>query len=545
MSASVMTAFAVYTANDVEFYLKVVDASAGTVSADGTTITFKDAAEAKGAKLTVQEFIKADAANPSVQQAGSTFSVSNKAIKLDSPVSYTESIGDEQTYDINGKSVTTDLFVSCFAYANKRGTFFSGNQDVSWGHSDNYTWDYDGVDQLSIIWSYDPNDPNHDDSKETAHFASTESDKYPFTQFGATLGDLADGKYTIDIIDEWTHGELGVQNGTFMNVDGKNKIYITNHPGINIVVGDASAETTTEPTTEKTEPTTEKTEPTSEQNPSTAFDPAKATEWTWYMETVYYDPASDPDGMGVDIPVYVTKDPGTYGYEFTPLFNGKTADEVGFEVLEATQPAGSYKFGTFTYNDKNGHVGAASKVIDEATKKALDTVLKDGSVAVNIAILPKNVKEGEVYELTFKDLVVGNAADVKSTPATVAGKLIIGKEGTVPVEPTTEKTEPSTAPTDEEPTTGENPTTPQQSGDYLYGDVNENGKVELVDIVKLNRFLTGIDTELSAVATVNANCYRDAKESDADTTTKNLSAKDSVEILRYLIGLVKNLPTQG
>jgi hypothetical protein len=250
--------------------------------------------------------------------------------------------------------------------------------------------------------------------------------------------------------------------------------------------------------------------------------------------------------MGVDIPVYVTKDPGTYGYEFTPLFNGKTADEVGFEVLEATQPAGSYKFGTFTYNDKNGHVGAASKVIDEATKKALDTVLEDGSVAVNIAILPKNVKEGEVYELTFKDLVVGNAADVKSTPATVAGKLIIGKEGTVPVEqPTTEETEPSTAPTDVEPTTDENPTTPQQSGDYLYGDVNENGKVELVDIVKLNRFLTGIDTELSAVATVNANCYRDAKESDADTTTKNLSAKDSVEILRYLIGLVKNLPTQG
>ncbi len=273
MSASVMTAFAVYSANDVEFYLKVVDASAGTISADGTTITFASAADAKNAKLTVQEFIKADTANPSVQQVGSTFEASAKGIVLGTKtvddkgnvtypgVDYSKPLGDEAEYDINGVTVKTNQFVSCFGYANKLKKFKSGTGEATWGSSRNYSWDYTGPDQLSIIWASDFADTSYDNSKETAHFASAESDKYPFTQFDATLEDLADGTYTIDIIDSWEHAVNGTQNGTFINVDGKNKVLITNHSGINIVVGEG---TTPEPTPEPTPaPTPEPTpEPT-------------------------------------------------------------------------------------------------------------------------------------------------------------------------------------------------------------------------------------------------------------------------------------------
>ena len=241
--ASMSARMMVYSANDVEFYLKIVSASAGTISADGTIITFASPAEAKGAKLVVQEFIKADYSNPSIHQVGSTFSVNDKSISLDNGVSYSDPIGQEKEYTLNGITVTTDCFVSCFAYANKRKKFASGTGDATWGHSKDYTWAYDGVDQMTIIWASSFDDPNNDNSTETAHFQGYASDAFPFTQFEATIGDVTDGTYTIDIIDSWEHAELGTQNGTFINVDGKNKILVTNHLGINIVVGDSGSST--------------------------------------------------------------------------------------------------------------------------------------------------------------------------------------------------------------------------------------------------------------------------------------------------------------
>ena len=241
--ASMSARMMVYSANDVEFYLKIVSASAGTISADGTIITFASPAEAKGAKLVVQEFIKADHSNPFIQQVGSTFSVNDKSISLDNGVSYSDPIGQEKEYTLNGNTVTTDCFVSCFAYANKRKKFASGTGDATWGHSKDYTWAYDGVDQMTIIWASSFDDPNYDNSTETAHFQGNASDAFPFTQFEATIGHVTDGTYTIDIIDSWEHAELGTQNGTFINVDGKNKILVTNHPGIKIVVGDSGSST--------------------------------------------------------------------------------------------------------------------------------------------------------------------------------------------------------------------------------------------------------------------------------------------------------------
>ena len=244
--ASMSARMMVYSANDVEFYLKIVSASAGTISADGTIITFASPAEAKGAKLVVQEFIKADDSNPFIQQVGSTFSVNDKSISLDDGVSYSDPIGQEKEYTLNGNTVTTDCFVSCFAYVNKRKRFASGTGDATWGHSKDYTWAYDGVDhvdQMTIIWASSFDDPNYDNSTETAHFQGDASDAFPFTQFEATIGDVTDGTYTIDIIDSWEHAELGTQNGTFINVDGKNKILVTNHPGIKIVVGDSGSST--------------------------------------------------------------------------------------------------------------------------------------------------------------------------------------------------------------------------------------------------------------------------------------------------------------
>ena len=70
----------------------------------------------------------------------------------------------------------------------------------------------------------------------------------------------------------------------------------------------------------------------------------------------------------------------------------------------------------------------------------------------------------------------------------------------------------------------------------------EDGKVKLVDVVMLNRFLTGYDDQdLGATAAINANCFRSEGESDADTDkAKHLDGKDSISILRYLIGKISH-----
>ncbi|MDE6777209.1 MAG: hypothetical protein K2J25_04645 [Oscillospiraceae bacterium] len=61
----------------------------------------------------------------------------------------------------------------------------------------------------------------------------------------------------------------------------------------------------------------------------------------------------------------------------------------------------------------------------------------------------------------------------------------------------------------------------------------------------LNRFLTGYDNQdLDDYQVVVANCSRSG-ESDADTTKQNLNGQDSIEILKYLIGLVSALPNNA
>jgi uncharacterized protein YjdB len=72
--------------------------------------------------------------------------------------------------------------------------------------------------------------------------------------------------------------------------------------------------------------------------------------------------------------------------------------------------------------------------------------------------------------------------------------------------------------------------------DVLYGDVDLSGEVELVDVVLLNRYLTGYDEQsLNTRQLLAAECYEDGK----------LNGKDSVEILRYLVELTDSLPEEG
>jgi hypothetical protein len=297
-----------------------------------------------------------------------------------------------------------------------------------------------------------------------------------------------------------------------------------------ITIAGGSTEPTTQPTTASV---TDPTEPVPQGPTQSMEDKQKADSWTWYFDDVTYDPAADTKKSGVTVKAYVTKDQGTYGYEFTPLIDGKSIADAGFKVTSCKQLDDGYAFGTFDYNKDNGHVGGASN-------ETADSKLADGTAVVSLKLLPPaDAAPGTVYVVSFKGLKVGNFAEEAKFPKAVSGSITIAGGTTDPTQPTT--AEPTAEPTTD--ATSEVPTTPTEPGSYLYGDVNEDGKVELVDVVKLNRFICGIDAELSDKAMEQANCYR-TTDAGSGSTKADLDGSDSVEILKFLIGVVTSLPTK-
>ena len=223
------SAYTVSQADGIEFYLKIVSASGGVISDDGQRISFENAAEAKGAELVIQEFIKAPA-TLAVQSVGSTFSVSDKALSLQNGIRYDHEFDEEKDYTLNGENVTTKQFVCCFSrFINARAGIRSGQ--TLWGHSNAYKWTHTGPDQLSIIWVADEEDM-------AADFANGRSDAFPFAQFEAKIGNgITDGAYSVDVLDSLDRPDNDTQQSTYLLTADRNMYPITKHNSIMIQIG--------------------------------------------------------------------------------------------------------------------------------------------------------------------------------------------------------------------------------------------------------------------------------------------------------------------
>ena len=550
MSVSVMPAIAAYTASDIDFYLGAVSAGKGTISADGSTITFASAADAAGAEILVNSYFHvADTSDPSVSGFNLAVSPSSKSISLpmDKATGFKDAGTETKEYTLSdGRTFSTNTFVSTFDYLNKLGKYKSGTGTGTWGHSSGWYWadEYTGPEVLNLMWQSSFDDKTRDNYADTAAFIDTDSTAFPAAQFTAVLAsDIADGTYTIDYAD-WDHKDYGAMPGASVTIKAGQTEKITQTKGLKIVVGDgAQTEQTTTETTKATEETTTETTKATETITPGNDNKVNGDQWTWYVEDVTWDPAKEKYAT---IAVHVANDPGMYGFRANLLVDGKPmAEAFGSEdaILDEGLD-GSYSTMTYVSNPNTGEYGAAEGGKKENNKADGDEVVW------YFAVAPEDTTPGKVYTITFDSLLVNNIDSETFVPPTVAavgGTLTIaGGDGTTTEATTTEQT--TTEQTTTEVTTTETETTAPTAGPegYLYGDVNENGKVELVDIVMLNRFLTKYaDQSLTAVATVNANCYRAAKESDADTTVANLDGQDSMEILKYLIGSVTTLPTQA
>jgi hypothetical protein len=572
-----MSAFAVYNESDITFYLKANPTSYYTpdgkqqqtanftVSEDGKTVTFASAADAAGAKLGIDAYVSMPTENPTIQQVLGLVTTDSEMIhfglgnaKLDVAVP-----GDEEiTYTYaGGKTATIGQFVNTFGIY-KRGNY-DGNTMVMTQEDVDASALKTGVSGFSWSWA-----PVLSPTVLTANFLGDTSDAFPMTEFTIGLDDaITAGTYTIEFNDTIVNS-YGENPYLFIS-DGETQYKPGTTEGLTIIVGGEEETTEAEPTETEAEPTETEAEPTeTEAEPTETETQTVIDGYTWKLDDVVFEnPDASNEDSYVDLPVLVYNDPGTYGVQFRILIDGKTLDDPDCPfVCDGIRNGGGYsRVQAVVPNTAMGFVSLAI----QGTADLGDDQCKDGASALVFTLLPKEgvtYTPGTKYKVTFDAVksegynpIFANEAkeDLMSSLTLAAGSITIpgGEEPTEteaePTETEAEPTETEAEPTETEaePTETEaepTETEPAPIGDYLYGDVNKNGTVELVDIVMLNRFLTKYDNQaLDAYQVEVANCAGNKTPGEGKSTEADLNGQDSVEILKYLIGLVASLPSQG
>ena len=203
------------------------------------------------------------------------------------------------------------------------------------------------------------------------------------------------------------------------------------------------------------------------------------------------------------------------------------------------KPAKAYEDGkevTFTFTAENGStekltllflVAKAEPTVEVAVSG--DSHTEGDLVGELELILSENSTKGVVELVSeIKALVAGkNTFTWKFTPEdennyhTVTGTVVVNAQTTTTTTTTTKATTTTTKATT---TTTTIPS---------YGDVNLDGKVDILDAVYLNRYLATL-IQFSDVQTANADCYQDGVLDDQDTTA----------LVHFIILLIDDLPVQ-
>ena len=232
------------------------------------------------------------------------------------------------------------------------------------------------------------------------------------------------------------------------------------------------------------------------------------------------------------------------------------------------KPAKAYEDGkevTFTFTAENGStanltllflVAKADPTVEVAVSGDLHT---EGDLVSELKlILSENSTKGVVELVSeIKALVAGkNTLTWKFTPEdennyhTVTGTVVVNAQTTTTTTTTTKATTTTTkATTTTKPNkmTTTNVTTTMKSSKTTttkatttttttissYGDVNLDGKVDIVDAIFLNKYLATL-IQFSDAQVANADCYQDGVLNDQDTTA----------LMQFIILLIDDLPVQ-
>lgn len=197
-----------------------------------------------------------------------------------------------------------------------------------------------------------------------------------------------------------------------------------------------------------------------------------------------------------------------------------------------------------------GLVGFQANVTDDATQSEHNYAYQGISIANESDVYTTSVTEGWLdgndeayvgYSLDYDYIKIavwyigsdGTAPTVTMNPEVTIvfeDAIWVTPDYEIPTDDPTEETteEPTVEPTVEETT--EAPTD-EPVGEAVYGDVDDNGKVEILDVIALSKSLMGSGT-LTTQGAANA----DVDQNGAINTT------DALNIMKYLVKLIEILP---
>ena len=345
------------------------------------------------------------------------------------------------------------------------------------------------------------------------------------TLVGALVGGPADANFTYtDSVNDYEANEVALDYnaGIVGAAAGLYSIYKTGSIDSTIEGVNGSAVVTTEATQATTASTTRATTTTTKATQATTQSSSTSSGGATYSknlnQAVDYDklPATDrmigwawkdlgvkPSDKVTKVAVNITAKSGEIG-KWQGAFGSSTSVAPGYwtQSDDMTQTINS-KSGTITWD------------VDSATSSIIQ-VDYDGQLKFGIWWI-------DCTQFTIDSIKVytGNSSSVTTASTTKATTK------TTTTRRTTASTTKATTTTTK--TTGTQPNWPEAT---LYGDVNLDGAIDLTDAVLLNKAIAG-SVSLSDQQKSNANVCTDI----------GLSANDSMALLKFLVRLVNNLPT--
>ncbi len=370
-------------------------------------------------------------------------------------------------------------------------------------------------------------------------WCGAKSDDFPFYVVDITFKKgTPSGTYTVDFLDYVYDKDHPENKATMIEIAGTK--YTTDNKNLKlnsftVTVGDAAPEdttvTTTATTTKKddtTTTTTTKKDDTTTPSVEAAVTPEAKGEKssTFKINMGTYEMTLDElkaAGYKVEVDVYAEcSESDLSGMLIAKL--GKLPEQVKKIEMDPGCYAGvkdaEWKdVGENTYN-ANVLNGGAPVVLSP-----------DGEVCIyDVTLDETKVKAGDTIVINFARFDVqpdGKSAMV--APLVTPAVIKIKDDGT-----STTATTATTASTTKS-TTASTATTTVASGDVLYGDANDDKKVNIADVVVLNKWLA--NNESITINKKNADCFNPKDGAE-------INAQDSDAIIRSIVHLV-TLPAQG
>ena len=529
------------------FELRAFEGASTTISADA--IAAGDVTVPIGVYL-VENTADTQSLNFQFTIKGKTAGADPTGVKFDMFTAGTQINAEAKDYTVGGETYTTNILINFASTLSKNAkgavrASLGGEQAPSVAENNKTA----GTDYAYAGYAWIP-------SKDGYAWAGATSDEFPVIAVNVTFPKgTAQGTYTLDFCD-YAYDADHPDNMSNMVEAGTTK-YTTKNGNlslktVDIVIGDAGeVEETT--TAAPAVVTTTTAAPVSQETTTTKADTTPSTDAT---------PAHSPESEFTPVDDFVVDmNNGGAGYKFTldeikanPTFdipvkisqlgNHKTSKLI---AKLGENPAGITVTSDDNYNyafepagwELNGETYYCTTLQTSGDPADADSLDLDSEILILTATVDTNTIKAGTYTYSFARFDVAEDGTGKNeiSPLVIPAVIEI-TDGDTPVETTTAAPVTTTA-APVATTTAATPvatTTATPTGDAIYGDANDNGVVNIADVVVLNKWLNNnADYAITAQGKVNADCV-DPKGGD------EINASDSDAIIRSIVHRI-TLPT--